>query len=143
MINRYSSTLKTLTPAQRAKARKLIAQYEAERDPIMWQKNKVEQEIRQQAYTDLNSLKRIEEIENEFIPQIEELTKKINELCDARSWLQDEKRKAIEDIRVEPYLIAGNHPKVEILREMWKEVDSRYEAKLADLLESFKESEVA
>lgn len=143
MINRNDSTLKTLTPAQRAKARKLIAQFEAERDPIMWQKNELEMDIRRQAYVDMNIAELCHDVEKKFTPEIEELTAQINKLCDARAWLQDEKRKSFEDIKMKPYLVAGNHPKVMILREMWGDVETRYSEKMTALLESFKNVEVA
>jgi septal ring factor EnvC (AmiA/AmiB activator) len=143
MISTTSAQYKALTTPQRAKVRKAIAEYEAERNPIMWAKHKLEEEIRHQAFEDMDGLKLCQEIEDEFNPQIEELTKRINELCDERSRLQDAKRERFSEVRSEPYRVAGNHPKSILLGDMWKDVNDRHEAKMTALLESFNESEVA
>jgi septal ring factor EnvC (AmiA/AmiB activator) len=143
MISTTHSQYKALTAPQRAKVRKAIAEYEAERNPIMWAKHKLEEEIRHQTFEDMDGLKLCQQIEDEFNPQIEELTKKINELCDERRRLEDAKRERFSEVRSEPYRAAGNHPKSILLGDMWKDVNARHEAKIAELLESFKAEGVA
>jgi hypothetical protein len=143
MLSINSPQFKGLTAPQKAKARKALEQWKAERDPIMYASNTFEQEIRRQAFEDMDAVKLCQQIEDEFNPRLEELAKKINELSDERRRLEDEKRARFDAINAEPYRIASNHPKSILLHEMWKETNARHEAKIADLLESFKTEGVA
>ena len=143
MLSINSPQFKGLTAPQKAKARKALEQWKAERDPIMYASNTLEQEIRRQAFEDMDAVKLCQQIEEEFVPGIETLTLEINKLCDERRRLEDEKRARFDAINAEPYRIAGNHPKVILLHEIWKDVNARHESKIAELLESFKAEGVA
>jgi len=143
MISTSHAQYKALTAPQRAKVRKAIAEYEAERQPIMYAVGKLEESLRRQAVIDLDIVKKVEDIEQEFIPGIETLTLEINKLCDERRRLEDAKNKAMDELGAEPYRIAGSNPKVVLLREMWGDANTRHEAKIAELFESFKTEGVA
>jgi hypothetical protein len=143
MLNRYSSELKALTPAQRAKARKLIAQYEAEREPIMHAAHRLDEANRRQAYIDLNCEERIEKLEAQHAPRIELLKEAIIKLNTELQEIQDAIRDERTEIRSEPYRVADADPKSQALREIWQTLNDTHEAKMTALLESFKESEVA
>ena len=143
MINAHSPELKALTPAQRAKARKAIAQYQAEREPIMTATLRLEQSIRHQAYLDLECEARIAKLEAQHAPRIELLKQAIIKLNAEMQELQDTIRDGRTEIQSEPYRVVEADPKSQALREIWQTLPATHEAKMTALLESFKESEVA
>jgi acyl carrier protein phosphodiesterase len=143
MINAHSPELKALTPAQRAKARKLITQYEAERHPIMCTAQKLDEANRRQAYIDLDCEARIEKLEAQHAPRIELLKQAIIKLNTEMQELQDTIREERSEIRSEPYRVADADPKSQAIREIWQTLNESYDAKMTALLESFKSAEVS
>jgi hypothetical protein len=143
MINRHSPILKGLTPSQRAKARKAIAQYEAERDPVMIAKNKLEQELRRQGFIDLKCEDRVRELHQATRPRLLEIQEQIEKLDEERRAISKATYDAESLIKGEPYMLAYENPQVKAYEEIWNQINTRHEAKMTELLESFKESEVA
>lgn len=142
MLNTYSAEYKSLTAPQRAKVRKAIAQYEAERNPIMYEANRYENEIRRQAYVDLNCEARREELRAEYDPKIAELKAQADLIWQQVRELEKERNDKDTNISTEPYQVAYADPKREVLHQVWKAINERHEAKMAELLESFKKAGV-
>lgn len=135
---------KALTSAQRAKYRKAIAAYEAERNPIMYEANRHENEVRRQAYIDLNCEERVEQVRAQYDPRIKSIRENIEALWNQVRELEAERNDAELEITSEPYRVAYSDSKREALHDVWKSITERHEAKMANLLASFKsESEVA
>ena len=143
MIGKYSSEYKALTAPQKAKVRKAIAQYEAERNPIMYEANRRENEVRRQAYIDLNCEARYEEVQGKYAGRIQEIREQLSKLNEEMTQLKDTMREEELNIRTEPYQVAYADPKREALHDVWQAINERHEAKMAELLASFKNQEVA
>lgn len=143
MITTYSAEYKALTTAQRAKVRKAIAQYEAERNPIMYEANNRDNEVRRQAYIDLKCEERCEELQAKYIGRMQELREQISKLNEEWQTLQNAMREEESNINTEPYRVAYADPKREALHDVWKSITERHEAKMTELLASFKNQEVA
>ena len=143
MIGKYSSEYKALTAPQKAKVRKAIAQYEAERNPIMYEANRRESEVRHQAYIDLNCEARCEEVRGKYVGRMQEIREQISKLNEEWTQLQDTMREEELTITTEPYQVAYADPKREVLHDVWKSITERHEAKMTELLASFKNQEVA
>lgn len=141
MLNTYSAEYKSLTAPQRAKVRKAIAQYEAERNPIMYEVNRLENEIRRQAYADLNISERVDQVRAVHNPRLAEIKAQISALNEEWQTIIDTMRKEEEEITVEPYKVVYADPKAQALRDVWGAINERHEAKMADLLASFKATE--
>jgi len=143
MISKYSPEYKALTASQKAKVRKAIADFEAERDPIMYEANRHENEVRRQAYIDLNIQSRVDEVRAKYNPRIKSIEENIAALWNQVRELQEERNEAELNITSEPYRVAYADPKREVLHDVWKAITERHEAKMVDLLASFKQGEVA
>lgn len=143
MITTYSAEYKALTTSQKAKVRKAIAAYHAERDPIMYEANRHENEVRRQAYIDLNCQERRENLRAKYDPQIAELKAQSEKIWQQIRELETELSDKDLEISTEPYQAAYADPKREVLHDVWKAITERHEAKMADLLASFKTGEVA
>lgn len=141
MISKYSAEYKALTAPQRAKVRKAIAQYEAERNPIMYEVNRLENEIRRQAYADLNISDRVDQVRAVHNPRLAEIKAQISALNEEWQTIIDTMRKEEEEISIEPYKVVYADPKAQALRDVWSAINERHEAKMADLLASFKATE--
>lgn len=139
----YTAEYKALTPSQRAKVRKLIKAHDESILPLQQAMHKHENAVRAQAWQDLQCSERIEAIESEFHPQMQALEEQRKAL-----WEQyQELSKKVEDlrgnIRVEPYQAVYADPQYKAMRAIISQSREQHEAKLAELMQSFKESEVA
>lgn len=143
MITTSHPQYKALTAPQRAKVRKAIAEYEAERHPIMCATHQLEESLRRKAYLDLECEARIEKLEAQHAPRLEILKQAMEKLSAEIEEIQKTVRDERSEIRTEPYRVADADPKVRAFHEIWQTVNETHEAKMTALLESFKESEVA
>ena len=143
MIGTYSAEYKALTAPQRAKVRKAIAAYEAERNPVMYEANRYENEVRRQAYIDLNCQERVEQVRAQYDPRINSIRQNIEALWEQVRELEAERNEAELNITTEPYRVVYADPKHNALHDVWKAINDRHEAKMAELLASFKNQEVA
>lgn len=143
MISIHSKEYKALTTSQKAKVRKALAAYYAERDPLSMTLHQYENELRVQAYKDLNCAERVKAMRADLDPQIKELQDQITALNDQMRDLMKTRYDREIEITGEPYTVVYNDPKSKALREVSQAITKRHEAKMADLLESFKKAEVA
>jgi phage host-nuclease inhibitor protein Gam len=130
---------KTLTIGQRAKMRRLEKQFKDQIQPIMWASHAKEEELRQEAWKTLNCEQRIEELETEYAPRLQELRDQIEALQEQFSKLQNESYDKRSDIRTEPYMVAGNDPEVKAMNAIWRKTREVQEAKFQQLIDTFTE----
>jgi len=141
MIGTYSAEYKALTAPQKAKVRKAIAAYEAERNPIMYEVNRYERELHLKAYRELNCQERAEQAEAIHSARIQEIREEMSRLNDELRILTKEAADASLEIKSEPYRVVAADPKAIALHDVWSSINKRHEAKMAELLASFKTEE--
>lgn len=143
MISTYSAEFKALSPQQKAKVRRALKAYEAERNPIMYETNRLDEELRREAYKALNCAQRVQDMRAEYEPQIEATRKQIEALNERLNILTQERYDKEISITSEPYAVAHQDVRAKTMHEVWKSINARHEAKMKELLESFKIETVA
>lgn len=143
MITIHSKEYKALTTSQKAKVRKALAAYYAERDPLSMTVYQYENELRVQAYKELNCAERVKAMRAELDPQIKAIEAQVAELRSKERELMQARYDREIEITGEPYTVVYNDPKSKALREVSQSITKRHEAKMDELLASFQNAEVA
>jgi len=143
MISTYSSEYKALTAPQRAKVRKLEKSHEGTTNPISRASYAREQEVRAQAWKDLKVSERIEALESEYLPQMKAIEEQRKALWEQYQELSNKLADLRGDISAEPYQAVYADPQYKAIRAILKQSNEAHEAKMTELLASFKIEEVA
>lgn len=142
--NLTPAEIKALTPAQRAKYRKITKAYEDTLNPIRSAKIKLEADLRRAAYDDLNIDERIKAVETPIREEMAEIDRLRSELWE--KWTALSKRLSDEtlEIQAETYQAAYNHPQVQALSEIWQTINETHAKALEEFTQAADiESEVA
>lgn len=126
----------TLTPAQRAKIRRLEKDYEEKLNPIRNYHWKRYEDVKREAFKTLNCDQRVRESEEALKPQMNAITEQIRQLNEQYIQLQNELMKKRDVIFDEAYAIAGNDPQVLATGEIWKEIKETYAKQKEELFAS-------
>ena len=124
----------TLTPAQRSKIRKLEKQIKEQLQPINWASHARDTQVRQEAYVSLNIAARIEALEAQHAPKIQELRDQFNAIREALDKAQDDLAEARSAIQSEPYHAAGQDPEAKAINAIWHRTKEQQNEKLNNLI---------
>lgn len=126
-----------LTPAQRAKVRKLEKANDEATRPISQALYKHEQEVRVNAWRELECSERIKQLEAEFYPQMQQLEDQRKAIAKQYQELSDKLSELRLDIQSEPYQAVYASPEYKAMRAILKQAHEAQEVKLAQLIAEF------
>jgi len=124
----------TLTPAQRSKIRKLEKQVKEQLQPINWASHARAAEVRKESYVSLNIAERIEALEAQHAPRLQELRDQFKAIQEELNKVQEELGEARSLIQSEPYHAAGQDPEVKAMNAIYRQIKEQQEKKLNDLI---------
>lgn len=138
-----ANEFKALTPSQRAKYRKMFKEYNAILEPVRSAKIRLEDEMRKQAYIDLQIDQRVKAVSTPIREQMAEIERQRNEL--SQKWQELANRLSDETltIQTEAYSAGYNHPQVQALSAIWQDINEAHAKKLEEFLSSTQSVEVA
>jgi len=128
----------TLTIGQRAKLRRMEKQFKEQIQPIMWASHAREEELRREAWVNLEVAKRIKDLEDLHAPEIASLREKIQELQKELTAVTELVSEARSEIQTQPYQIASDDPEVKAMRAIWRKTKEVQTEKVQELIDSFK-----
>lgn len=123
-----------LEPKARAKYRKLMKEYEAILNPVRSAKIQLENQLRKQAYTELNIAERVEEAQAPLRSQLAEISEQLKELNAKWREVADKIQNVATNIETEPYHVAYNDPQVQALSSIWSNINETQAKKLEEFL---------
>lgn len=139
-----SAELNALTPSQRAKYRKITKAYEDTLNPVRTAKIRLEDELRRQAYVDLNIGERIKAVETPIREEMAEIERLRSELWEKWTVLSARLSNETLDIQTETYQVAYNNPQVQALSAIWQSINETHAKALEEFTQAADiESEVA
>ena len=129
---------KTLTTSQRAKLRRMEREHKEQIQPINWASHAREEEVRREAFVTLKIAERVKELEEATAPKINSLNEQIQELAKQLDEAREELYKERSKIHTEPYQVAIDDPQVKAMVSIWRKTKEAQEAKIQELVDSFK-----
>lgn len=129
---------KTLTISQRAKLRRMEKEHKEQIQPINWARCAREEEVRREAYVTLKIAERVKELEETSAPRIYELREQLKAIEKELLQLLQEQGEAKSKIQTEPYRVASDDPQVKAMVSIWRKTKEAQEAKIQELVDSFK-----
>jgi hypothetical protein len=124
----------TLTPAQRAKIRKLEKQNKETLQPINWASHARDEQVRKELYVSLNIAARIEALEAQHAPKLQELRDQFKAIQEQLNQELEELAEARSQITSEPYHAAGQDPQAKAINAIFRQMREQQENKLNDLI---------
>ena len=129
-----------LTPAQRAKIRKIEKTHEEATRPISQALYKREEEVRRQSWAELNCADRIKALEAEYFPQMQELENQRKAIAKQYQELSDKLSELRLDIQSEPYQAVYVDAQHLAMKAVYKQIREAHEAKLTELIAGFEQA---
>jgi hypothetical protein len=137
------SEISQLTPSEKAKYRRLMKSFDDSIRPISQARWQREEEVRRTAWIERGCAGRIDELEKLYRPQLAELEEQRKAIAKQYQEMLDKLSELRLDIQAEVYEAAHADAQGLAMKAILSQMYQAHEAKLAELVASFKIEEVA